>query len=76
MKIEVDKKIVESTECEKEFECLNCQDNFCKVVQCINDKVHFLKCDEKECKFKISFGKKEFFCTCPVRKEIYNRYKI
>jgi len=71
----IDKKITDSTECEKSFECLANQENLCKVKLCIAGEVHFLKCDDNVCKFKAYFGN-ESLCTCPVRKEIYNRYKV
>ena len=71
----IDKKIIDSTECEKSFKCLKNQKNLCKVKLCIADKAHFLKCDDKKCKFK-SFSGNETLCTCPVRQEIYNLYEI
>jgi hypothetical protein len=71
----IDKKIIDATECEKSFECLTNQANLCKVKLCLAGEVHFLRCDDKKCKFKAYFGK-EPLCTCPVRKEIYNRDKI
>jgi len=75
MNKKIDKKIIDATACEKSFECLANPDYLCKVTTCINGEVHFLWCSEKECKFKISFGD-DCFCSCPVRKEIYNRYKV
>jgi hypothetical protein len=71
----IDKKTVNSTECEKSFECLTNQGYLCKVEHCVDGKVHFLKCNDTVCKFKVSFGN-DVFCSCPVRKEIYNLYKI
>lgn len=71
----IDKKVIESTECEKSFECLTNQELLCKVKLCLAGEVHFLRCEDHVCKFKMFFGK-ESLCTCPVRKEIYNRYNI
>jgi hypothetical protein len=45
------------------------------VKFCLAGEVHFLRCDDKKCKFKKYYGK-EPLCTCPVRQEIYNLYKI
>jgi hypothetical protein len=75
MRKKIDKKIINSTECEKSFECLISQETLCRVKLCLAGEVHFLQCDDKKCKFKMYFGK-EPLCTCPVRMEIYNRYKI
>ena len=71
----IDKKIIDSIECEKSFECLKNQKNLCKVKLCIAGQAHFLKCDDKKCKFKSVF-QNETLCTCPVRQEIYNLYEI
>ena len=51
----IDKKIVDSTECEKSFECLTNQDYLCKVEHCVDGKVHFLKCNDTVCKFKAHY---------------------
>ena len=71
----IDKQTVDSTECEKAFACLNDQEDLCKVTYCVSGKVHFLECNERKCKFKTQFGDGNF-CTCPVRIEIYNKYKV
>ena len=75
MNNKIDKKTIDETACEKSFECLTNPDSLCKVTTCIKGEVHFLECSEKECKFKTPFGD-DYFCSCPVRKEMYNRYKI
>ena len=71
----IDKKIIDATNCEKAFECLNNQENLCKISYSVSGKVHFLECDEIACKFKSTFGDTSF-CSCPVRMEIYNKYKV
>jgi hypothetical protein len=49
---------------------------YCKVENCINEKVHFIKgVDNLSCSYKMSFGD-SFFCTCPTRKEIFNKYRL
>jgi len=75
MIIKVDKKIIDSTECEKSFECQKNTENLCKVKLCIAGHAHFLRCNDKKCKFKLYF-QNESMCTCPVRQEIYNLYGI
>jgi hypothetical protein len=64
----IDKKIIDSIE-------LKNKKNLCKVKLCIAGQAHFLKCDDRKCKFK-SFFQDETLCTCPVRQEIYNLYGI
>ena len=71
----INKEIIDSTECDKSFKCINNQDYLCEVNCCIDNKVIFLKCNDRKCKFKTAFGD-DFFCSCPVRLEIYKRHKL
>lgn len=76
--MEIDKIIIaETLNCNKNFDCLNSNTPVCcKVEDCINDEVHFIKCLEKLlCTYKLSFGE-SFICICPTRKEIFNKYRI
>ncbi|VVB84584.1 Uncharacterised protein [uncultured archaeon] len=63
--------------CKKNHSCLSGDsDNLCKVEMCVGDKIHFIKClNENLCSYRIPFGY-SFVCTCPVRKELYNRFKV
>lgn len=77
MKIEIGDDVIKATtKCEKCFSCLS--DNLehsCKVEYCVSDTVYFVKClNLAHCNYKVPFGDGHF-CTCPIRKEIYNRYK-
>ncbi len=77
MNIEIDKEIIDkTTKCEKCFSCLS--DNLeqsCKVEYCVSNTVYFVKClNAALCSYKVSFGG-SYFCTCPIRKEIYNKYR-
>jgi hypothetical protein len=78
MDIKVDESTIKSTtECEKGFACLNGDKNLiCKVEFSVRDKtVVFVKCLNTEpCSYQMSFGY-SFVCNCPVRKEIFKRYK-
>lgn len=67
----------QATECEKGMGCVKNKDHkICKVESFISDKVIFVKClDTKYCGYKLSFGS-FYVCTCPVRKEIFDKYKI
>ena len=71
----IDKKIIkETTQCNKNFECLK-NNFFCmgKVENCINKKIIIIDCPES-CKYKMSFGNASI-CNCPIRKEIFDKYK-
>jgi hypothetical protein len=74
--MEIDKNIIaETVKCEKNFDCLNMNKHvYCKVENCINEKVHFIK-GVDNLSYKMSFGD-SFFCTCPTRKEIFNKYRL
>lgn len=74
--MEIDMKIVAKTEsCMKNFDCLNNEKHvYCKVENCLNNTVHFVKhFNNNYCGYKMSFGNSSI-CTCPTRKEIYNKY--
>ncbi len=75
---EIDEKTVNKTlHCEKNFTCLKSDNHVCcKVENCINNEVHFITCaDNINCSYKMSFGN-SYFCTCPVRKEIFNKHGV
>ena len=67
--------IKSAVKCKKNFSCLNGNNpTFCSIVCNVSDKIHFVK-SKKICVYQNSFGG-SVFCGCPVRKEIYNKYKI
>ena len=74
--IKIDEDILKSaTRCKKNLFCLSGND-ICKVEYCVDGKIHFIKCMNLDpCNYRISFGY-SFVCNCPVRKELFNRYKI
>ncbi len=76
MEIEIPDDVIKlATKCTKNFSCLyGDTERLCKVEYCVSDTVHFIKCLEPTCSYKVAFGSGDF-CTCPIRKEIYNRYK-
>ncbi len=67
----------ETNECEKTFKCLNNKKNiYCEVISNVSNKVHFVEClTEEYCNYQFTFGYK-CVCSCPTRKEIYNKYGI
>ena len=66
-----------TTNCKKDFACLNGNgSNLCAVEHCVDGKVHFIRCiDQSSCSYRSSFGN-GFYCDCPIRKELYNKYGI
>jgi len=66
-----------ATKCKKRFSCLESErNNLCKVEYCVGGEIHFIKClNDESCFYQNVFGG-ETFCSCPVRKEIYNKYEI
>ena len=78
MDIIIDEETIEkTTNCDKNFNCLSNELHvYCPVKRCVDGKVHFIKCLEgNSCTYMLRFGD-SYMCTCPVRKEIFKRYKI
>ncbi len=78
MKLYVSNKVMEATtDCKKGFSCLeDKRKDLCKVGVSIGDEVHFIVCaDDTNCSYQRS-SVEGFICDCPIRKEIYNKYKI
>lgn len=76
--MKIDNDVIKKTSrCKKDHSCLSGDiADLCKVEMCVDDKVHFIKCNnEYACNYRIPFGY-SFVCTCPVRKKIYNMYKV
>ena len=72
-----DLTIKETTKCKKDFSCLSeKRKKLCKVTHTAENEVHFVEClDTEFCSYRMPFGN-SFICKCPVRKAIYNQYKI
>ncbi len=77
MNLIVDDNIIKkTTKCRKNFCCLSGKKPFCNVELCIEKSIHFIKCASNEsCGYRVPFGY-SYICVCPIRKELYNRYKI
>jgi hypothetical protein len=76
--MEINETIVKETnDCKKNFSCLKTKEHdFCRVRRCISNSVHFIECiDSNNCNYKIAFGDCQI-CTCPIRKEIFNKYNL
>jgi hypothetical protein len=80
MSFEIDEDVKNNTtECEKDCVCISDKDyHLCKVVRSTNkDKIIFIECLEKNpCNYKMQFGLSSLICNCPIRKEIFRKYKI
>jgi hypothetical protein len=77
MIVKIDESTVKSTtNCSKGMPCLDgVKKTLCEVDECVSDEVFFVKClNNKLCSYRINFGY-DLMCTCPIRKEIYKRYK-
>ena len=78
MIFKVDDSIIKkTTNCEKNLSCLSeKRKELCNVTHKVEDEVYFVVCQDTEpCSYQSLFGY-SFMCTCPVRKEIYNKYTI
>jgi hypothetical protein len=78
MQIEIDEGVCNTAgECEKDFVCISKENHkFCEVEHISGETVFVIKCkDNTLCNFRIHFGYDSYLCTCPVRKEIYRKYK-
>lgn len=77
MNIEIDDDIIKkTTKCGKKFSCL-CGEitQLCKVEECMGEIIFIKYKEQNLCKYRTYFGYSQV-CTCPVRKELYYRYKI
>ncbi len=76
--MKIDKEILEKTSyCKSNFVCLNDdKHNYCKVKKMVADEFPFMECLESiYCPYKMDF-KFADICTCPTRKELFNKYGI
>jgi hypothetical protein len=73
---EISKSILDqAVNCDQNYACLkNSGSNCCKTDFCVNDKILFIKDLKRECSYSKSFGY-SYICNCPVRMEIFNKYK-
>ena len=77
MSYDIDAEIITSARlCQTGCSCLKGeQGSLCKITECIGSSIHFIYCEmSKSCDYRMSFGDAHV-CNCPVRKEIFNKYK-
>ena len=78
MDYEIDEAIVKKADmCPHNQICLTAGGKpHCEIKETINDSVFFLKCRQpSSCAYQHSFGS-AYMCSCPVRQEIYKKYRI
>jgi hypothetical protein len=72
----IDSEIIErATKCDKKFACLtSSKHECCEICISLNDEICVLRCAAlNTCNYRLN-GFSDV-CTCPVRVEIYNKYK-
>jgi hypothetical protein len=74
---QVSDEILNKTECLYSFQCLDEENiDICMVDRCLQGNTCFLKTlKQKNCIYQRSFGYSHM-CLCPVRAELYRRYRI
>jgi hypothetical protein len=72
-----DEAIKATTRCRKGFSCLKIGfKGLCSIEDCVNKQIPFIKhLNDECCPYQQAFGN-EFLCICPVRNEIFIKYKI
>jgi len=80
MKIEVNENVIDkTTHCDHDFLCLSDEWKQCGIVKAlIADNLLYVDFDwgqRRNCSYMVSFGS-GYYCTCPIRIEIYKRYGI
>ena len=76
MKIMINKNILDKTKkCKNKFCCLKSQEDIYEIKKCILETVYFINPKEKpDCHYVRDF-RGAYYCTCPVRTVIYNKYR-
>jgi len=66
-----------ASRCCKEYSCLSENPgSLCRVIFCVNSKILGVLCTEEDfCTYKHTMEDRTC-CTCPVRLEIYEKYKL
>jgi hypothetical protein len=65
------------TRCPRAHACLQeSEEDLCSVSGCVDGAMHFVVCaHEGPCPYRQTVWERPL-CSCPVRREIYNRYKV
>ena len=76
--LHIDERVLrETTKCANNFRCLSGDKScFCEGIYSIgSDMIKIPLNPDRLCAYRLSYGY-SYFCLCPTRCEIYNRYKI
>ena len=77
--IEINEDIKKSTtKCEKRFSCLSGKNHkLCNAIGGVGSKIVCIDCfGGKHCKYREPYGFSSYLCSCPIRKELFRKYKI
>ena len=68
----------QTSECKFSFQCLEeATRNVCTISPCLVEEVYFLHTTKNHlCSYKKKIGSCSYICKCPIRKELYRRYRI
>jgi hypothetical protein len=73
-----EKAIEQTTGCRFGLECLHTRyRETCSIGSSLQGGDLLLvknKCSKNNCAYSLLFGYSQYFCTCPVRREIYQRF--
>ena len=79
MRITINEDVLKKAEkCRSNFSCLaGGNDCLCEVEDHAGENIHFItpRADAHKYNYKMGFGF-SYICKCPVRKEVYNLYRI
>lgn len=76
MRLQISDAVIKSaSRCDKGRACIQSAGHvYCSVAHCVMHRIHFVEClNEKPCPYKTAV-ERAAVCTCPVRKEVFNRY--
>ena len=76
MSIEVSEGTLQKAEkCWRGYRCLSAEDGVCPVRDYVSEVLFVERRRDVYCPYDVTFGYSHI-CTCPVRREIYERYDI
>jgi len=67
-----------AVKCRSNFSCLSgVNDCLCEIEDHAGENIHFINSLSAThlCNYKMEFGF-SYICNCPVRKEVYNQYRV
>lgn len=75
MKLEIDQEVLaKADQCTKNFRCCSgAPEDLCEAELILTGEQFFVCKSPDICAYKLPFGT-GFFCTCPVRRAIYDKY--